>query len=257
MRKLLLASAGLCVLSAFAPAMAADLAAAPRYTKAPEAPLAVYNWTGFYIGGFGGYASENTSVGPKMSGGFGGGTLGYNWQTGNIVFGLEADGGGADVNASTAAGGITGTSRIDALGTVRGRIGIAVDKVLFYGTGGYAWADNKISLSALGVTASESHFHSGWTVGAGSRRSSLRTGRSRASTSIAASAARTISAFPLERSTAQRPVRRELSLWRPDRRQVLIVDDRRKSRVSTKRPASCRPFLLCVSLIVLDCCVVS
>jgi outer membrane immunogenic protein len=167
MRKLLLASAGLCVLSAFAPAMAADLAAAPRYTKAPAAPLAVYNWTGFYLGGFGGYASENTSVGPKMSGGFGGGTVGYNWQTSNIVFGLEADGGGADVNASTAAGGITGTSRIDALGTVRGRLGIAVDKVLFYGTGGYAWVDNKISLSALGVTASESHFHSGWTVGAG------------------------------------------------------------------------------------------
>ena len=170
MRKFLLASAGLCVLSAFAPAfapaMAADLAAAPRYTKAP-APVAIYNWTGFYVGGFGGYASENASTDPKMKGGFAGGTIGYNWQTSNIVFGLEADGGWADVNASTTALGITATSRINSLGTVRGRLGFAVDQVLFYGTGGYAWVDNKISLSALGVTLSDSHFHSGWTVGAG------------------------------------------------------------------------------------------
>jgi outer membrane immunogenic protein len=167
MRKLLLASAGLCILSAFAPAMAADLAAAPRYTKAPEAPQAVYNWTGFYIGGFGGYASENTSVGPKMSGGFGGGTVGYNWQTNNLVYGLEADAGGADVNASATAGGVSATSRIDSLGTVRGRLGVAVDKVLFYGTGGYAWIDNKLSVNGFGLTLSDSHFHSGWTVGAG------------------------------------------------------------------------------------------
>ncbi|KJC35761.1 membrane protein [Bradyrhizobium sp. LTSP885] len=165
MRNVLLASAGLLVLSAFAPAMAADMAARAPYVKAP--PLAaVYNWTGFYIGGFGGYASEDSGT-PKMSGGFGGGTVGYNWQAGNIVYGLEADAGGADVSASVTALGITAKSKTDALGTVRGRIGFAVDQVLFYGTGGYAWIDNKISLSALGVTVSQSNFHSGWTVGAG------------------------------------------------------------------------------------------
>ena len=167
MKKFLLASAALSVLTATAPAMAADLAAAPRYTKAPAAPVAIYNWTGFYIGGFGGYASENSDVDPKMKGGFAGGTVGYNWQASNIVFGLEADGAWADVNASITAGGVTAASKIDALGTVRGRVGFAVDQVLFYGTGGYAWVDNKITLSALGVSASESHFHSGWTVGAG------------------------------------------------------------------------------------------
>jgi outer membrane immunogenic protein len=137
--------------------MAADLAAAPRYAKAPEASVAVYNWTGFYIGGFGGYASENSSVDPKMSGGFAGGTIGYNWQASNIVYGLEADGGWADVNASATALGVTVTSRL----------GFAVNQVLFYGTGGYAWIDNKLSASAFGLTLSESHFHSGWTVGAG------------------------------------------------------------------------------------------
>src|SRR3569623_3104829 len=53
------------------------------------------------------------------------------------------------------------------MGTVRGRVGYAVNNVLFYGTGGYAWIDNKLSVSALGVTVSDSKFHSGWTVGAG------------------------------------------------------------------------------------------
>lgn len=39
--------------------------------------------------------------------------------------------------------------------------------MLFYGTGGYAWIDNKLTLSGFGLTTSQSHFHSGWTVGAG------------------------------------------------------------------------------------------
>jgi outer membrane immunogenic protein len=166
MKKVLLASASLFALSTSAPAMAADLAARP-YTKAPVAPAAIYNWTGFYLGGFGGYAWENTSSDPKMKGGFVGGTAGYNWQTSNIVFGVEADGAWADVNASATALGVTASSKTDALGTVRGRVGVAFDQVLLYATGGYAWIDNKITVSALGVSASDSKFHSGWTVGAG------------------------------------------------------------------------------------------
>jgi len=166
MKKVLLASASLFALSAFAPASAADLAARP-YTKAPAMPAAVYNWTGFYVGGFGGYAWENTSNNPKMKGGFAGGTVGYNWQTSNIVFGLEADAAWADVNASAGALGVAVSSKTDALGTVRGRVGVAFDRVLLYTTGGYAWVDNKISASLLGVTVSDSKFHSGWTVGAG------------------------------------------------------------------------------------------
>jgi outer membrane immunogenic protein len=165
MKKVMLVTAGLVGLSV-APALAADLPAR-AYTKAPAVVAPIYNWGGFYIGGFGGYASENTSTDPKVKGGFAGGTVGYNWQTGSIVFGLEADGGWADVNASITAAGATATTRIDALGTVRGRVGFAVDRVLFYGTGGYAWIDNKLSVSALGITLSQSHFHSGWTAGAG------------------------------------------------------------------------------------------
>jgi outer membrane immunogenic protein len=174
MKKVLLASA--CLFALAAPASAADLAARP-YTKAPVAPLAsVYNWTGFYLGIVGGGAWEDSSGDPKMKGGFVGGTAGYNWQTGNVVFGLEADAAWADVSASATGpilvpgfGVATATlsSKTDAMGTVRGRIGWAVNNVLFYGTGGYAWIDNKLSASALGVTISDSKFHSGWTVGAG------------------------------------------------------------------------------------------
>ncbi len=115
----MLASAGMSVLSAFAPASADDMAARAPYVKAPP-PVAYTNWTGFHIGGFGGYASEN-SGNPKMEGGFAGGTIGYNWQAGNIVYGLEADGGWADVDASATAFGTTVKSKTDALGTVRVR----------------------------------------------------------------------------------------------------------------------------------------
>ena len=133
------------------------------------------NWSGFYIGAMGGYASESSSddviVGvaadPRMKGGFGGGTIGYNWQTGQFVFGLEADAAFASVNASATAFGVTAESEIQSLGTVRGRIGMAFDTVLLYATGGYAWADNKFSITIPPVSVSESNFHHGWTVGAG------------------------------------------------------------------------------------------
>ncbi|MCP3383362.1 MULTISPECIES: outer membrane protein [unclassified Bradyrhizobium] len=172
MKKILLASAALLALTGAA--SAADLAARP-YTKAPVAVASVYNWTGFYLGIVGGGAWEDSGS-PRMQGGFVGGTAGYNWQTGNVVFGVEADGAWADVSASATGATVvpgfgvvtaTASSKTDAMGTVRGRIGYAINNVLVYGTGGYAWIDNKITLSALGVSASDSKFHSGWTVGAG------------------------------------------------------------------------------------------
>jgi outer membrane immunogenic protein len=164
MKKLLLAGAAL--LSLMTAASAADLAARP-YTKAP--PLAPgYNWSGFYIGVMGGYAWDSGT-----SGGFGGGTVGYNWQApgSQFVFGIEVDAAGSSLKDSLTdtIGGVAFTveDKIDALGSVTGRAGVAVDAALFYAKGGYAWADNKLSASALGVTVSDSHVHSGYTVGGG------------------------------------------------------------------------------------------
>lgn len=179
MKKILLTTAAL-LISAGA-ASAADLAARP-YTKAPPAPvIAATNWSGFYLGGFGGYgwsesvrarvpgvgsASANTS---DINGGFGGGTIGYNWQSpgSQFVWGLEVDAAGADISDSATVFGVTGRDKIDAFGSVTGRIGVAFDAVLLYAKGGYGWADNKISATGRGVNFSEWKIHSGWTVGGG------------------------------------------------------------------------------------------
>jgi outer membrane immunogenic protein len=151
-----------------APAAAADLGARP-YTKAPAAAIAINNWTGFYVGAMGGYAQENSSDLGRLSGGFAGGTVGYNWQNGNLVFGLEADAAWADVGATVGIlpGLVSVNDTIRSMGTVRGRLGYAFDQVLLYGTGGYAWADNRVTLSARSLSASDSKVHSGWTLGAG------------------------------------------------------------------------------------------
>ena len=163
MKKILLASA--CLLALTGAASAADLAARP-YTKAPVAMASVYDWTGFIS------VSSVAVPGKILDRSEGEGRLRRRHRRlqladRHVVFGLEADGSWADVNASATTLGVTLSNKIDALGTVRGRIGYAVNNVLFYGTGGYAWIDDKLSLSALGVTVSDSKFRSGWTVGAG------------------------------------------------------------------------------------------
>src|ERR1700730_7767890 len=98
-----------------APAFAADMP-----TKAPAyAPVAVYNWTGFYVGGHIGGAWSNTTVadvstplavfafpatriGVSGSGFLGGVQLGYNWQTGPWVFGVQGDFAWSGLNANGA-----------------------------------------------------------------------------------------------------------------------------------------------------------
>ena len=159
---------GVLLTSVAGAAYAADLPAAPApYTKAPAIVAPVNNWTGFYIGAMGGYGSENTSDPLALKGGFGGGTVGYNWQFNSIVAGLEADGAFADLHNGATALGVTVNGKVDALATFRGRVGVAYDQVLFYGTAGLALADTKISASAPGVAISDSKTMTGWTAGAG------------------------------------------------------------------------------------------
>jgi outer membrane immunogenic protein len=157
-------------------ASAADLPQAVPYARAPISPA--YDWTGFYIGAMGGYGWSDTvraTVGglalsassTDIQGGFGGGTVGYNWQAGQAVFGVEADAAWSDMNYSQTSLGITLADKVQSFGSVTGRVGFAANAALFYVKGGYAWADNQLSASALGVTFSESHMHSGWTIGGG------------------------------------------------------------------------------------------
>jgi outer membrane immunogenic protein len=154
-------------------AFAADM---PR--KAPIAPAPaplVYTWTGFYVGVNLGYGWARASTGGVTSnnidGVIGGGQLGYNWQTGNLLLGLEGDfqGSGQRRSDSGAIGGVTFTvdQKIPWFATLRGRLGYAAGPWLFYGTGGAAWVNYKLSVSALGTTVSDDATKAAWTAGGG------------------------------------------------------------------------------------------
>ena len=181
MKKLLLITASLVAISAAAPASAADLAARP-YTKAPPMMAAIYDWSGFYIGINGGGATSRNSWdlvggGPEghhdSTGGTVGGQIGYRWQTGPVVFGVEAQGNWADFsgdNVSAVFAPDRNRTKIDAFGLFTGQIGYAWNNVLLYAKGGAAVTDSKydiISGVGGGVLASTSNTRWGATVGAG------------------------------------------------------------------------------------------
>jgi outer membrane immunogenic protein len=152
-------------------ALAADLPRRyePVVTKAPPIVTQVYNWTGFYIGvnGGGGWGrSDWTQTGNfDLSGGMVGGTAGYNWQTGAWVFGLEGDLDWSNINGNTFLGCVPGCKTTNNwLGTARGRVGYAFDRVLPYVTGGLAVGEVQADVAGINVATNT---NTGWTVGAG------------------------------------------------------------------------------------------
>jgi outer membrane immunogenic protein len=170
-----------------APASAADLAARP-YTKAPPAPVvAIYDWTGFYIGINGGGGSAHKCwdfIDPatglaaaegchNATGGTVGGQIGYRWQASNWVFGVEGQGNWADFSGSNTSllfAPDFNRSRIDAFGLLTGQVGYAWNSVLFYVKGGAAVTGDKYDAfngitNAVLASANETRW--GGTVGAG------------------------------------------------------------------------------------------
>jgi outer membrane immunogenic protein len=151
-------------------ASAADL---PRRT-APVVPavtaLPVFAWTGFYAGvnagwGFGQYAGSGGPSFKDPSGFTGGGQIGYNYQMGNIVLGLETDLNYAHLRATNSGIGIAGSkATVDYYGTVRARAGIAIDRFLPYITGGFAYGGTNITVPGFAKTSPN---HTGWVAGAG------------------------------------------------------------------------------------------
>jgi len=138
-----------------AAARAADLPAR-TYTKAPPAYVAaIYDWSGFYIGANGGWGGAHNGwnlIGAggtfpegrtNGDGGTVGGQFGYRWQTGPIVFGLEAQGNWAHVSSSNASiaaanAGLSNRSVLDDFGLFTGQVGYAFNNVLLYAKGGAA-----------------------------------------------------------------------------------------------------------------------
>jgi len=174
MKRLFLASvAGLAALTMMQSANAADIARRQAMpTKAP-AYFAPYNWTGFYIGinGGGGWGNSewtNAALGSTgsfdISGGLVGGTIGFNWQVNQFVFGLEGDIDWSGIKGSAACLGFSCETRNNWLGTARGRIGYAFDRFMPYITGGLAVGDIKSTVSGFG---NSTETQVGWTVGAG------------------------------------------------------------------------------------------
>jgi outer membrane immunogenic protein len=224
MKKLLLSSVAFASLTAGA--MAADLPSR-RVAPAPFVAVPVFTWTGFYVGVNAGYGFN---TGPRRNnvftvtnpgtvtpnafpagtvvttgGGFsdendgfvGGGQIGYNYQIGSIVIGIEADAQYADFGgrrnrgttfitpaipgapgAAGFFGGQNNTTGIDYFGTVRGRLGFAMDRALIYVTGGLAYSDgpgrDRCVVAATGFVvtagacgANNDDFRTGYAVGGG------------------------------------------------------------------------------------------
>jgi len=139
-------------------------------------------FNGLYIGASVGYAgldSQQTPLGePKVSDDDGGvlvgGHVGYNIQCGQIVFGIEGDLSYADVETNSVQADLTSfTSKIDALGTLRGRLGLAIhDTTLLYATAGVAWGDRTHHVVAPNAPGglfeqSDSDWATGYVVGGG------------------------------------------------------------------------------------------
>src|SRR4051812_19462995 len=161
MRKSTIAMAGLAMVAAAGGAHAADMQ--PGYARpyaAPAPAYAAYNWMGPYIGANVGYQWGSVTHHPtEPSGGVFGGQLGYNWQNGQLVFGLETDlqwSGADDVLFAR-------KFNNNWFGTTRGRIGYAMNNVLAYGTGGFAYGG--LELETAGLSESKTLF--GWTLGVG------------------------------------------------------------------------------------------
>lgn len=172
MKKILIAAAfGLAATSV---ASAADLPAR-TYSKAPAVYAPVDVWSGFYIGAMGGYGWVGNGAAPftNVSGGFAGGTVGYNWMmTPNWLLGLEAEGAWADISQSVGADPLiapftAGTVKTEAFGSVTGRLGYAFGSALIYAKGGFAFASNKVAFTLAGVTSTDTQTQTGYTIGGG------------------------------------------------------------------------------------------
>jgi len=171
---------------------AADL---PRRMPVPEYVAPAFSWNGFYIGGHAGVAVGKTSTSNNAPYGgfdadvplsynlnpvgiFGGGQVGYNWQRGVWVFGVEGDFGYLGLNDSISAVATPGNFvevQYGWYGTITGRLGVAVyDRLLTYVKGGAAVASITNSAGALAGAVVDPADYSetkktrwGWTVGTG------------------------------------------------------------------------------------------
>ena len=184
MRTLLLAGAGLIALLGGS-SSAADLAR-PGPVYAPLPPLiAVFTWTGCYIGGNAGGIWANSGWSDTFVGDFGSNTpsgalggvqAGCNYQAGGFVAGIQGDYDWTSINGSVANGipaavtfQLTDQVQLKSLASVTGRVGQAWDRFLVYVKAGGAWLQGNYSFQTFGtpVAPTVSLTQTGYTVGVG------------------------------------------------------------------------------------------
>lgn len=174
-----MALAMLAPLVASLPAEAADLGGGPRRSMKDDyveysPPPPRFNWAGIYVGAHVGGAfgsSKHTDLAGTTSGGFdtdgyiAGGQIGFNLQSGALVYGLEADISGTDISGGTFSATCPAgcSSQLDWIGTIRARVGWDLGGYMPYLTGGFAYGD--ASASTNGISANDTL--TGWTVGGG------------------------------------------------------------------------------------------
>jgi outer membrane immunogenic protein len=175
-------------------AAAADISPPPPVYKAPIEPQPYMGWSGFYVGvnvggGIGLGQSDFSIAGVPafatahntLSGAIGGGQIGFNWQTGMTVVGVETDFQGSGLKGSLTAPCLPGlcgiplsatySQKVSWFGTARGRLGVASNGWLIYATGGYAYA--RLDTDAMAVAGASSaslglhETRNGWTAGGG------------------------------------------------------------------------------------------
>jgi outer membrane immunogenic protein len=150
--------------------------------------MAPFSWTGFYVGGDGGYGyatssgtladASGSSPVPysfNVNGPIAGGFVGGNYQMGQYVFGAEADWQWANLTGNSGVvpglgGPFTMATTVKSYGSARGRLGFAVDHWLFFGTAGWAWGTWSTSYAFSGLapfSTDSGTSHKGWTAGAG------------------------------------------------------------------------------------------
>jgi outer membrane immunogenic protein len=151
--------AGAALAFAVLPAAAADMGPGSSPYATP-APIGGFNWSGAYVGGNFGYQWGSVSHFPtNPSGPMGGIQAGYNWQRGQLVFGVETDLQATGADDTFAAYKFSNPW----FGTTRGRVGYAMNNILLYATAGLAYGGGKVDFGGL----SETHSSFGWAGGAG------------------------------------------------------------------------------------------
>jgi outer membrane immunogenic protein len=176
----LIATAVLAPVVGITSASAADM---PVKAPVPKAAKLPYDWSGLYLGGHIGYMWGRTRVeddgvvtepNARTNGTVGGVLLGYNWQNGPVVFGLEGDFGWTNAHGTGLAVVTTTTTQapntydVNWTSRARGRVGYAFDNWLFFIAGGFAVADFDFHEGAITTTTTVvGAKYTGWSIGGG------------------------------------------------------------------------------------------